>query len=171
MQSQRGVNCRTQEAVLGRQDVQNNSISFEEGRIAMKKLGLSCAVVVLGSLLLIAGSPQAQEKAAPAQPDAPKAQRAPARGRLPNYYRQVVTPDQREKVYAIQGTYVEQIAALEKQIADLEAKRDAEIEALLTPEQKEKVKSLAEEARKRREAAAADTPKASTSNAPKPEDK
>jgi Spy/CpxP family protein refolding chaperone len=131
-----------------------------------KLVGSLCAVAVLFSVLLVAGSPFAQEKADPAKPDAPARQRAEARGRLPNYFRQVVTPDQREKIYSIQAKYVEQIAVLEKQIADLEAKRDAEVDTILTPEQREKVKALAEEARKRREAASGDAPKASDSATP-----
>ena len=129
-----------------------------------------CAVAMLFSLLLVGGSPFAQEKAAAPQNEAPASPRAQARGRLPNYYRQVVTPDQREKIYAVQSKYVEQIEALEKQIAEIEAKRDAEVLALLSPEQQEKVKMLEEEARKRREArlnaARAADPAAATSPAP-----
>jgi Spy/CpxP family protein refolding chaperone len=130
----------------------------------MKKtlLGSLCAVVLLAGLMVV-GSPLAQEKPGEAEP--PARPRAQARGRLPNYYRQVVTPDQREKIYAVQAKYVEQIEALEKQILDLEAKRDTEVEALLSPEQKEKVKALREEARKRREAAAAERTEPETTEA------
>lgn len=123
----------------------------------MKKVAtvFSCALVVLTAMLLSVGSPLAQEKQAGDAPATAKPARAKPRGRLPNYYRQVVTLEQRDKIYAIQQSYSAQLEALEKQIAELEAKRDAEIEAVLTPEQREKVKTLVQEAQKRREAAAA----------------
>lgn len=143
----------------------------------MKKKALfsCCALLVLFSLLAVAGSPLAQEKQNADQGDAakPAATRRAPRGRLPNYYRQVVTPTQREKIYTLQASYAEKIEVLEKQIAELEAKRDAEVEALLTPEQREKVKALAEEARKRRAERAAE--RAGTAEPPaaeaKPADK
>ena len=71
--------------------------------------------------------------------DTPKTATREQRGRLPNFFRHVVTATQREKMYDISKKYESQIAALEKQLADLEAKRDAEIEAMLTPEQKSKL--------------------------------
>jgi len=75
------------------------------------------------------------------------------RGRLPNYYGKVgVSEEQREKIYAIQAMYRPKIEALEKQIAELKAKEDAEVEAVLTPEQKKKVEeSRAAAAKKRAE--------------------
>jgi hypothetical protein len=125
----------------------------------MKKqiLGSLCAVAVLFSLVLVGGSPFAQERADAPKADAPKDEapartRAQQRGRLPNFYRAVVTPDQRSSIYAVPTKYEKQIEELELQIDALEAKRDAEIEAVLTPEQREKVKSLEAEAKKRREA-------------------
>ncbi len=75
------------------------------------------------------------------------------RGRLPNYYGKVgVTKTQRTKIYELQASYNEKIAALVQQIADLKAKRDMEVEAVLKPEQKKKVEELREAARKKREA-------------------
>lgn len=78
--------------------------------------------------------------------------RKKARGRLPNYYRAAgVTKAQTEKIYEIQATYRPKIEALEKQLEDLKSKQDAEVEAVLTPEQKKKVEELREAARKKRE--------------------
>ncbi len=57
-------------------------------------------------------------------------------GRLPPGYTVVVTKQQRAKVYAIQDSYQKQLDDLQKQIAAIEAKRDSEIAALLTEEQK-----------------------------------
>ena len=82
-------------------------------------------------------------------------QRRRARGRLPNFYAQVVSGDQREKIYAIQKQHAPEIDKLRKQLQELIAKRDAEMRNLLTEEQQARVDGLAEEARKRREAARA----------------
>lgn len=80
-----------------------------------------------------------------------RAKRRKARGRLPNYYGKVgVSAEQREKIYSIQAQYNSQIKALEKQIAELKEKRDAEIESVLTPEQKKKLAQLRAEAAEKR---------------------
>lgn len=69
--------------------------------------------------------------------------KAPAGGRLPNNYGRIgLSEKQRNDIYSIQAKYRDQIEALEKQLADLRAKRDAEIEAVLTPEQKQKLEEL-----------------------------
>ena len=82
-----------------------------------------------------------------------KKKRKKARGRLPNYYKKSgVTKKQTEQIYSIQVSYREKIESLEEQLADLKAKRSAEIEAILTPEQKKKVEQFQEAARKKREA-------------------
>lgn len=69
------------------------------------------------------------------------------RGPLPFYYGKVIAPDQKEKIYGIQAKYEAEIAALQKQVKELTAKRDAEIDAVLTPEQREKVAALRAEAK------------------------
>ena len=115
---------------------------------------LLTVVAVLFGLLLTAGSPLAQENSADgAKAAAQPRVRAQARGRLPNFYRQLVSPDQREKIYSIQKSYSSQIEDLEKQLADLVAKRNAEIESVLTPEQRAKLKNLEADAAKQREEA------------------
>ena len=77
-------------------------------------------------------APQAQ----PAQPAAPdtaqpadetKPPRKAPRGRLPNYYGKLdLSGEQRDKIYGVQANYNGQIEALERQIAELKAKRDRE---------------------------------------------
>jgi TolA-binding protein len=57
-------------------------------------------------------------------------------GRLPPGYTIVVTDAQRSRIYAIQDSYSAQIADLQKQITQIEGKRDLEIAALLDDEQK-----------------------------------
>lgn len=77
---------------------------------------------------------------------AEKAKRKRPRGRLPNYYSRVVDEAQREKIYGIQSKYAEEIEALAAQIAELVAQRNAEVEAVLTPEQLDEVKKITAEA-------------------------
>jgi Spy/CpxP family protein refolding chaperone len=74
------------------------------------------------------------------------------RGRLPNYYRQVVDEEQRKTIYQIQEEYAAKIDAVRKQLEALMAERDAKVEAVLTPEQRKEVERLREEARAKRRA-------------------
>lgn len=75
------------------------------------------------------------------------------RGRLPIYFGKLGLSDpQKEKLYAIQDSYVEKIAALEKQIQALEDERDKSMETLLTPGQKLRLQELREEARLKEQA-------------------
>ena len=62
----------------------------------------------------------------------------------------MVTPEQREKVYAIQAKYEPRIEKLRSALRLLRDTRDAEIAVLLTAEQKEKVAKLREQARAER---------------------
>src|SRR5262245_63757060 len=67
-------------------------------------------------------------------------------GRLPTYYGDIVTPEQREKIYSIQATYDAQREKLENQLATLKEKEDKEVESVLTPQQKGKLKLAQDEA-------------------------
>lgn len=70
--------------------------------------------------------------------------------RLPaNYGKIGVSEDQRKKIYEIQNKYNDQIDALQKQIADLRAKEKAEVEAVLTAEQKKSLQTANEESQKK----------------------
>lgn len=78
--------------------------------------------------------------------DKPKPARKEAKGRLPAYYRDVVTADQRSQIYEIQQKYAAQIEDLQSQLAQLREKQNAEIEAILSKEQLDKVTALKAEA-------------------------
>jgi len=80
--------------------------------------------------------------------------RAESRGRLPAYFGEVVSADQREKIYEIQSKYLTQIGMLQDEIAKLEEARDKDVLAVLSPEQLGKVKLLQDEAKAKRSAAA-----------------
>jgi len=129
-------------------------------------------VVVLASMCVVlwlsaAGSSAVAAETAEAKPAAEKKAPAKPRGRLPMYYSAVVSPQQREQIYAIQAKYAPQIEELEKQFEALKKQRDAEVEAVLAPEQQAKVKEarLAAEA-KRKQAAQPKAAKEETSAEP-----
>ena len=87
-----------------------------------------------------------------------KPRKAP-RGRLPNFYTQVVNGEQRETIYNIQSKFTPQIEKLEAEIEALKAKMNEEVEKVLTPEQKKRVDDLRAEAEaKRKEAAKSKEP-------------
>jgi Spy/CpxP family protein refolding chaperone len=114
----------------------------------------------------------AQDAAQPAPKKSEKKERAQPAGRLPAYYKDVVTAEQRDKIYALQTKYREQILVLAEQMKKLTAERDAEIEGVLTAEQQAKVKSLRAEASKKRGATkAAIADNNDESLAPEPADK
>ncbi len=74
------------------------------------------------------------------------------RPRLPPYYTEVVDGLQRERIYAIQKQYWQQVQNLKEQIAELESRRDRQIESQLRPEQRERVEQLRREAFEKRSA-------------------
>jgi Spy/CpxP family protein refolding chaperone len=84
--------------------------------------------------------------------DKDAAPRAKSRGRLPTFYSRLVTAEQREQIYEIQGRYAEQIDELMSELRAVEAQRDQEIHDVLTPAQQKKIAELMEDAKKRREA-------------------
>lgn len=67
----------------------------------------------------------------------------------PNYGKIGISEEQRKRIYEIQNKYDDQIAALQKQIADLRAKEKAEVEAVLTADQKKALQSANEESQKK----------------------
>ncbi|MEO8498036.1 MAG: hypothetical protein ABI614_23470 [Planctomycetota bacterium] len=60
-------------------------------------------------------------------------------GRLPPGYSAIVTRGQRAKIYGVQEKYQKEIDALQKQIDQIAATRDQEIESVLDEKQKELV--------------------------------
>lgn len=106
----------------------------------------------LGSFEALA---QENVSASAAKPDTAAKKPAKPRGRLPNHYAKVVTGDQRNEIYKLQQSYSLRIDELKAEIAKLEAKMQEEIDAVLSKEQLERIHQLAEEAKARRQAAAA----------------
>ena len=113
--------------------------------------------LVLGLMVAVAAAQETTPRKSP-------------RGRLPAYWNDVVEPEQKEQLYAIQKKYAAQIDELEAQMVALEAKREAEMTALLTPDQKEKLERVRafwqneQEIKRKKEAAASSgaAPAAST---------
>ena len=101
---------------------------------------------------LAAATISAQETAPSAKPAAAKTAQAAEkekivfRGFLPPYYKDVVTPQQRDKIYEIQASYNETIRELEEQVKALRAERDLKIEQTLTTKQLAQVKAKQQEA-------------------------
>jgi hypothetical protein len=118
-------------------------------------------IVMLVTVSVIEQSAWAQEKEAKSEAK----ERAKAKGYLPPLYKDVIDGVQRDKIYKIQEGYDKQIEALQAQIVDLRTKRDSEIAALLTPEQKARMQELAKAAKEKKEADA----KAKASAKPKSE--
>ncbi|MBS0208310.1 MAG: hypothetical protein JSS27_05085 [Planctomycetes bacterium] len=120
------------------------------------------AVIGIGLLASTVSVRAADEKPAAASAEkGDKKQRVDPRGPLPDHYRDLVDGLQREQAYKIQESYRPKIAELEARLKELIEKRDGEIEALLRPEQKERLKQLLAEAKAKRKAARkmADAPK------------
>jgi hypothetical protein len=71
-------------------------------------------------------------------------------GRLPAHFSDIVTEEQKVEIYSIQAGYAVKISALANQIKEIQAQQNAEIEALLNEEQKEKLKVAKETAAAKR---------------------
>lgn len=104
--------------------------------------------LVLGMVVAVAAAQETTPRKSP-------------RGRLPAYWNDVVEPEQKDQIYAIQKKYEAQIDELEAQMEALEAKREAEMISLLSPDQKEKLARVRafwqneQEIKRKKEAAAA----------------
>lgn len=65
------------------------------------------------------------------------------KGTLPaNWAKLGLTDDQKQKVYKVQADYKEKLADLEKQLKDLKDTEKAEMEKVLTDEQKKRLKEI-----------------------------
>ncbi len=91
-----------------------------------------------------------QDKEAAAKPAAAK-KAEKFRGRLPNFYRQVVNQKQRQTIYKIQAEYAPKIADLKAQLDALTKERDQRVAAVLTPEQRKRVEDFKAAAKAKRE--------------------
>jgi hypothetical protein len=97
---------------------------------------VACAVLAGSAMWPVARAADEKEKEPPV--------------RLPPYYSKVVTPEQREKIYALQRASAERIAALERELASVKAKLDSDIADVLTPQQRAEVNRLRTEAEAKR---------------------
>ncbi len=75
------------------------------------------------------------------------------KGRLPPYYGEIVTESQRLQIYAIQEKYDKEVKSLEDQLEGLKNKRAAEIDRVLTTDQKAKLKKAQEAGSAKRKSA------------------
>lgn len=89
-------------------------------------------------------------------------------GPLPAHYKDIVTPDQKAKIYQIQDIYRDKIDVLTAQIKTLQAERDAACEAVLNAEQKDKLAKAKAEAAAKRATATKKGEAAPTDDAPAP---
>jgi hypothetical protein len=113
-----------------------------------KTLSVATAVLLCAAVswnLAIAQTKTGAAKAKPAAADGDDDAPAKAKGRLPPYYKDIVDAKQKDKIYAIQADFNTKIDALEDQLKKLTNDRDAAVENVLTPEQKEKLKKAKEE--------------------------
>lgn len=104
----------------------------------------STLVLALSALLVSSGTAAAQETPN-ATPPAAKAERKKAdkvTGRLPAYYKGVVNDEQRQQIYKIMAECAPRLADLHAQLRKATKEQDDKIEALLTPEQKQKIAEL-----------------------------
>jgi hypothetical protein len=85
-----------------------------------------------------------------------------AKGRLPAYFADLVTEEQRTAIYKIQESHQKQIDDLEAQLAAARDKEMAEIETVLDAEQKEKLKKARAEAASKKKKKSSDTSAAET---------
>jgi Spy/CpxP family protein refolding chaperone len=116
----------------------------------------SLAAVLVAAFMLPAwiAPVVAQPKADAAKVQPREAKGADLKGRLPTYYAQIVTEDQRQRIYQIQASYDPKIDALKAELDALVAKRDAEIRDVLSPAQQRRLDARIAEAQAKREAKA-----------------
>jgi hypothetical protein len=122
--------------------------------------GVAAFALLWAGLMFWAAPSRAQDNAekpgaaGPAKAAAPAKAKRPS-GRLPRYYNDVVTKEQREKILAIQQDYGAKIDPLRRQIEQLTRERDEKIERLLTPQQKQQIEKRKADAKAARDAKAA----------------
>ena len=99
-----------------------------------------------------------------------KVEKKGGEGRVPAYYGQIgISQKQRDAIYAAQANYAAQIDVLQKQIKDLEGKRDAEVGAVLTADQQKQLAELVEAGKKKAGEQAKNKKKPDETEAAKPD--
>lgn len=118
-------------------------------------------LVFTGSIVVLALPGMAKDKAEakakaaakdaePAKAENKKKTEAKSALRLPPYYGEVITEDQREKIAAAYAKFNAKIAKLKEDIKSTTAERDQALEALLTDEQKARLAKLRDDAKAKR---------------------
>ncbi|MBI1247674.1 hypothetical protein GC197_07465 [bacterium] len=105
---------------------------------------------IIATSLLLVGLVGISTIVAQEAAEKPASDKSEFRGRLPAYWGEIVTEQQKLKIYDIQKGYVDQIDKLEAEIAKLEAAMDKECESLLTQPQRDRLKELVQEEEQRR---------------------
>lgn len=100
---------------------------------------LLVALLVVGGAYGVVAAPALLAQKAETKADAKAPETKKPVNRLPIHFGNLVDGTQKEKIYSIQNQYTPQIEALAEQIKALQAKRDSEVESVLTPEQKAKL--------------------------------
>ena len=120
--------------------------------LAAMALGIGCLVPAFSAEGV---KPQGKAVKKPQEPPEQKEQVQPvvvkkSSPRLPNNYGKLgLTAEQKNEIYAIQARHNGQIDALEEQIRQLKEHRDAEIVAVLSDKQREKLMGLVDGKKKK----------------------
>jgi len=113
----------------------------------MKRLLLTGTLAIFTCCTLI-GFAQDSSKPAATKAADKKSDATTKKGRLPaNFGKLGLNDTQKDKIYAIQGSYSDQLDALEAQVAAVKAKRDHEVEGVLTEDQRKVLKNLTDAAK------------------------
>ena len=109
---------------------------YLEGEKAMRSSRLAFAAVVV---MLLGGLVVAEDKT----PDTKAPAASHGRGSLPQHWGKLgLSDDQKQKVRAIRDQYRGQLNDLEQQIKELRKKERAEMEAVLTDAQKQRLREI-----------------------------
>lgn len=120
----------------------------------MKKLLLTATLAIFSCCTLIGLAQETAKpttaKAAAADKSDKKGDPAARKGRLPaNFGKLGLNDTQKDKIYAIQASYTDQLDALEAQVAAIKGKRDQEVDGVLTEDQRKILKNLTEAAKEK----------------------
>jgi Spy/CpxP family protein refolding chaperone len=101
------------------------------------------AVALVAPTAAPAQEPKDPPKPAAGKPDEGKPDTPATRGQLPQNWKALgLTDEQKAKVYSVQGKYRTRIADLERQIRELRAEERRDLEKIMTPEQKQKLREI-----------------------------
>lgn len=108
----------------------------------MKRNHVLAGVLIFSMAAALVGLPSSAQEAT---------KKAPAKGRLPPYYGEVVDDAERAKIYEIQAGYEARIDKLEAELEALKAERDEKVAKVLSPAKLKKVEELRAAAAAKRE--------------------